>query len=84
MKSCCDRKSFGKHGKCYVAKLLETRTLAELLSSRQNATVIVEAELRPVLDGLKEPSSSTNDKCFCPRTRSYPSPHGWARDAVYV
>ena len=50
MKSCCQRTSFGKHVKCYVAKLLETRTLAELLSSRQNATVVVEALLSVILN----------------------------------
>ena len=78
--------------------VLETRTLAELLSSRQNATVVVEALLSVILNiaalflncvlcwagGLQEPSSSTNDKCLCPRTRSYRSPHRWAGDAVYV
>ena len=50
MKSCCDRTSFGKHVKCYVAKLLETRTPAELLSSRKNATVVVEALLSVILN----------------------------------
>ena len=71
--------------------VLETRTLAELLSSRQNATVVVEAFLSVILNiaalflnWVLCWSSSTNDKCLYPRTRSYRSPHGWAGDAVCV